>query len=53
VHLQIDRLENKIKALAELAFNRREQDFLSNHIDELGFVTGFSGADGLVPELLR
>jgi len=67
VRLELDRLENKIKSLAELAVNRREQDFISTQVDEvadsmietektiteLDFVTGFSEADDPVPELLR
>jgi hypothetical protein len=67
VDLEIDRLENKIKSLAELAVNRREHDFISTQVDEvadsmvetektiteLDFATGFNEADGQVPELLR
>jgi hypothetical protein len=67
VELEIDRLENKIKSLAELAVNRREHDFISTQVDEvadsmietektiteLDFATGFEDADGQVPELLR
>ena len=67
VDLEIDRLENKIKSLAELAVNRREHDFISTQVDEvadsmvetektisdLDFATGFEETDGQVPELLR
>ncbi len=67
VDLELDRLENKIKSVAELAVNRREHDFISTQVDdvadsmietektiaELDFATGFSEADGEVPELLR
>lgn len=67
VELEIDRLENKIKSLAELAVNRREHDFISMQVDEvadsmvetektiteLDFGMGFNEADGQVPELLR
>lgn len=67
VGLEIDRLENKIKSLAELAVNRREHDFISTQVDEvaesmietektiveLDFATGFDESEGHVPELLR
>lgn len=67
VSLEIDRLENKIKSLAELAVNRREHDFISTQVDEvadsmvetektiteLDFDMGFDETDGQVPELLR
>ena len=67
VDLEIDRLENKIKSVAELAVNRREHDFISTQVDdvadsmietektiaELDFATGFSEAEGEVPQLLR
>ena len=66
VDLEIDRLENKIKSLAELAVNRREHDFISTQVDEvadsmietektiieLDFATGLDDASGEVPELL-
>ena len=67
VELELDRLENKIKSLAELAVNRREHDFISTQVDqvadsmidtektitELDFATGLNEAEGQVPELLR
>ena len=67
VDLEIDRLENKIKSVAELAVNRREHDFISTQVDdvadsmietektiaELDFATGFSEVEGEVPQLLR
>lgn len=67
VELEIDRLENKIKSLAELAVNRREHDFISTQVDEvadsmvetektiteLDFATGFDETDTQVPDLLR
>lgn len=67
VGLEIDRLENKIKSLAELAVNRSEHDFISTQVDEvavsmvetektiteLDFATGFDEVEGQVPELLR
>lgn len=67
VELEIDRLENKIKSLAELAINRREHDFISNQVDEvttsmvetektigeLDFATGLGQVEEDVPQLLR
>jgi hypothetical protein len=67
VDLEIDRLENKIKSVAELAVNRREHDFISTQVDdvadsmietektiaELDFATGFNEVEGEVPQLLR
>lgn len=66
VHLEIDRLENKITSLCEIAVNRQEPDFITGQVDqvatsmletektmnELQFVTGFSEAEDAVPELL-
>lgn len=66
VELEIDRLENKIKSLAELAVNRSEQDFVSTQVDQvadsmvdteqamadLSFVTGFTPEDEQTPQLL-
>lgn len=67
VTLEIDRLENKIKSLAELAVNRREHDFISTQVDEvahsmietektiseLDFATGPLDSEGEAPPLLR
>lgn len=67
VHVEIDRLENKIKSLAELAINRQEPDFISGQIDQvassmldaektmndLQFATGLSAADEAVPSLME
>lgn len=67
VQLEIERLENKIRSLSELAVNRREPDFISSQvgqvaesmlatertISELQFVTGLHSADDEVPELIR
>ena len=66
VQLEIDRLENKIRSLSELAVNRQEPDFISDQVDavaesmletektmnELQFATGFTDVDEEVPELL-
>jgi hypothetical protein len=67
VQLEIDRLENKIKSLAELSVNRQEPDFISGQVDEvagsmletektmneLRFVTGLMPLDEEVPELMQ
>ncbi len=67
VGLEIDRLENKIRSLSELAVNRQEPDYISGQVDqvassmmntektmsELQFATGIEMADERVPELLR
>lgn len=67
VQLEIDRLENKIRALSELAVNRQEPDFISTQVDEvassmlqtertmneLQFATGLDAADETVPHLLQ
>ena len=66
VQLEIDRLENKIRSLSELAVNRQEPDFISGQVDqvvasmvqtertmsELQFVTGLETTDE-APEMLR
>lgn len=65
--LEIDRLENTIHSLSELAVNRQEPNFISGQIDqvaasmvqtektmgELQFVTGLHAADDAVPAILR
>ena len=67
VELEIDRLENKTKSLAELAVNRQEHDFISTQVDQvatsmvetektmsdLDFATGLGKFDDAVPDLLR
>lgn len=67
VQLEIDRLENKIKSLAELSVNRQESDFISSQVDQvagsmletektmndLQFATGLAPMDEEVPELLQ
>jgi hypothetical protein len=59
VKLEIDRLENKIRSLSELAVNRQEPDYISGQVDqvaasmletentmnELRFVTGLEGVE--------
>jgi len=66
VKLEIDRLENKIQSLSELAVNRQEPDYISGQVDqvassmmetektmnELRFVTGLDTADE-APSLLQ
>jgi hypothetical protein len=67
VLLEIDRLENKIKSLAELSVNRQEPDFISGQVDnitgsmletektmnDLQFATGLAPVDEDVPELVH
>ena len=67
VEFEIDRLENKIKSLAEVAVNRQEPDYISGQVDqvaksmmdtertmnELQVFTGLGQIDDEVPELLR
>ena len=66
VKLEIDRLENKIRSLSELAVNRQEPDYISGQVDqvaasmmetektmnELQFATGFDSFDDS-PSLLQ
>ncbi len=66
VELEIDRLENKIRSLSELAVNRQEPEFISNQVDhvatsmletertmnELQFVTGLDALDEQTPAFL-
>jgi len=66
VKLEIDRLENKIRSLSELAVNRQEPDYISGQVDqvaasmletektmnELKFVTGLDAIDE-APSLLQ
>lgn len=67
VGLEIDRLENKITSLAELAVNRQEPDFIAGQVDQvagsmlemektmndLQFATGLGPLDEEVPELMQ
>lgn len=67
VGLEIDRLENKITSLAELAVNRQEPDFIAGQVDQvagsmlemektmndLQFATGLAPLDEEVPELMQ
>lgn len=67
VQLEIDRLEHKIKSLAELSVNRQEPDFISEQVDQvtgsmletektmndLQFATGLTPLDEEVPELVQ
>jgi hypothetical protein len=67
VHLEIDRLENKIRSVSELAVSRQEPEFISDQVDsvaqsmvetektmnELQFATGLTDADEEVPRLLE
>ena len=66
VQLEIDRLENKIQSLSELAVNRQEPDFISDQVDsvaesmletertmnDLQFATGLLEVDEDIPELV-
>jgi len=67
LELEIDRLENKIQSLSELAVNRQEPDFISGQVDQvassmvdtertmndLQFATGLQPLDEAVPSLLE
>lgn len=67
IQLEIDRLENKIRSLSELAVNRQEPDFVSGQVDQvatsmiqteqamndLRFATGLGVAEEAVPQLLE
>jgi len=67
IRLEIERLENKIRSLSELAVNRHEPEFISAQVDEvassmlhtertmneLRFATGLPVADEAVPSLMR
>ncbi len=67
VQLEIDRLENKIRTLSELAVNRQEPEFISSQVDEvassmvqtertmneLEFATGLEVHDQTVPQLVE
>ncbi len=67
VGLEIDRLENKIRSLSEMAINRQEPEFISSEVDhvatsmvdtertmnELQFATGLTTGDSEPPAMLR
>jgi hypothetical protein len=67
VQVEIERLENKIRSLSELAINREEPGFISGQVDqvvgsmvqtehtmnELRFATGLDVANEEVPAILR
>ncbi|MCE5267878.1 MAG: hypothetical protein LLG00_08325, partial [Planctomycetaceae bacterium] len=67
IGLEIDRLENKIRSLSEMAINRQEPEFISSEVDhvassmvdtertmnELQFATGLETAESEPPPLLR
>jgi hypothetical protein len=67
IELEIDRLENKIRSLSEMAVNRQEPEFISSEVDhvassmvdtertmnELQFATGLNAVDAETPELLQ
>ncbi len=67
VKLELDRLENKIRSLSEMAVNRQEPEFISGQVDqvassmvetertmnELQFITGLDTPQDEAPELLR
>ena len=67
VQLEIERLENKIRSLSEMAVNRQEPEFISNQVDhvaasmmetektmnELQFATGLNSLDEQTPEMMQ
>jgi hypothetical protein len=67
MELEIDRLENKIRSLSEMAINRQEPEFISSEVDhvassmvdtertmnELQFATGLNPLENEPPALLR
>jgi hypothetical protein len=67
IQLEIERLENKIRSLSEIAVNRQEPNFISSEVDhvatsmmdtektmnELQFATGLDSLDDQTPELLQ
>ncbi|HEV3121735.1 MAG TPA: hypothetical protein VGY53_07525 [Isosphaeraceae bacterium] len=67
VQAEADHLENKIRALAELAVNRQDPDYIVGQVDlvasglvqtertmnELQFATGLDSGDDAVPAILR
>jgi hypothetical protein len=67
IQLEIERLENKIRSLSEMAVNRQEPDFISGEVDhvassmmdtektmnDLQFATGLDSTDDQTPEMLQ
>ena len=67
VSLELERVENKIKSLAEISVNRQDPEFISGQIDavansmketertmnDLRFVTGLGDLDEEAPELMN
>jgi len=67
LQLEVDRLENKIRSLSELAVNRQEPEFITGQVDQvassmvetertmndLQFATGLHAYDDQTPSLLR
>ncbi len=67
VGLELDRLENKIISLAELAVNRQDPNYISSQVDavansvketertmsDLQFITGLGPLDETAPEMIR
>ena len=67
VMLELERVENKIKSLAEISVNRQDPEFISGQIDavadsmketertmnDLKFVTGLGVVDEQVPDLMN
>jgi hypothetical protein len=67
IGLEIDRLENKIRSLSEMAINRQEPEFISSEVDhvassmvdtertmnELQFATGLNAVEDEPPPMLR
>ena len=67
IQVEIDRLENKIRSLSEMAVNRQEPEFITSEVDhvasslldtertmnELQFATGLNSTDNEPPELIR
>lgn len=67
VTLELERVENKIKSLAEISVNRQDPEFITGQIDavadsmketertmnDLRFVTGLGDIDSDVPELMN
>ena len=67
VSLELERVENKIKSLAEISVNRQDPEYISGQIDavansmketertmnDLQFVTGLGDLDEEAPELMN
>lgn len=67
IELELDRLENKIRSLSEMAINRQDPEFITSEVDhvasslldtertmnELQFVTGLRPEESEAPSLLR